>query len=70
MTPLTTSLFRATLSKLKSCADDVVRHGVDSLTKALYEGSLRVQEAAATAIASLSYSKVCTHYDLVYVSPI
>jgi len=47
----------ATLSKLKSCADDVVRHGVDSLTKALYEGSLRVQEAAATAIASLSYSK-------------
>jgi len=47
----------ATLSKLKSCADEIVKHGVDSLIKALYEGTLRVQEAAATAIASLSFSK-------------
>jgi len=47
----------ATLCKLKSCADVIVKHGVDFLIKALYEGHLRVQEAAATALASLSFSK-------------
>ena len=31
---------------------------MESLIKSLYEGSLRVQEAAATAIASLSYCEV------------
>ncbi|KAL5247731.1 hypothetical protein ACHWQZ_G019574 [Mnemiopsis leidyi] len=47
----------ATLSKLKSCAEEIVEHGLDSLIKSLSEGSLRVQEAAATAIASLSYCR-------------